>query len=72
MGPHCRVRLRECGTGWNKVDENVSGKGELKRATRDRMLSDGVIVNDGAGMSFSLWHAAYDRCVLGGRTWGRP
>jgi AAA domain len=44
------------GTGWNKADTAVPGKGTLKRETRDRMLADGVLVNAGNAANFKLWH----------------
>ncbi len=48
--------LEHGGCGWNRVDEAVGGKGELKRETRDRMLVDGVIQNAGGSRNMKLWH----------------
>jgi AAA domain len=45
------------GCAWNKVDDAVSGKGELKRETRARMLADGVLVDAGGSRGgMALWH----------------
>ena len=48
--------LANGGLGWNKVDKEVSGKAELKRETRDRMLRDGIVVNAGSSKNMKLWH----------------
>jgi hypothetical protein len=45
------------GITWRQVDEKVSGYSELKRETRDRMLTDGVLVNTATTKGrFILWH----------------
>jgi hypothetical protein len=52
--------LEHGGTGWNKVDERVSGKGDRLRTIRDNLLAGGRLINRGRGVSgapMKLWHA---------------
>lgn len=44
------------GTGWNKVDEAVAGKGDRLRAIRDNLLSGRRLVNRGSQARMKLWH----------------
>ena len=37
--------LEHGGTGWNKVDDAVTGKGDRLRAIRDSLLAGGRLVN---------------------------
>jgi hypothetical protein len=39
LGRDRRVRPRQRRRSWNSVEKNVSGNGDLKRQTRDRMLA---------------------------------
>jgi hypothetical protein len=45
------------GTGWNKVDEAVAGRGDRLRAIRDSLLVGGRLVNHGTPRRMKLWHA---------------
>jgi hypothetical protein len=49
--------LANGGASWNKIDEETSGKGERKRALRDRLLAGGRLVDAGTGSRMALWHA---------------
>jgi hypothetical protein len=44
------------GASWNGVENDVTGKADLKRSTRDEMLAEGVLLNAGRGSGFKLWH----------------
>lgn len=44
------------GTGWNRVDEAVAGKGDRLRAIRDNLLSGRRLVNQGSQARMKLWH----------------
>jgi hypothetical protein len=45
------------GTGWNRVDEKIAGKGTRLRAIRDSLLEGGRLVNRGSEARMKLWHA---------------
>jgi hypothetical protein len=45
------------GTGWNKVDDAVPGKGGRLRTIRDNLLAGGRLVNRGSEARMKLWHA---------------
>ena len=48
--------LNHGGTGWNKVDQAVAGKGDRLRAIRDGLLEGGRLVNRGSEARMKLWH----------------
>jgi hypothetical protein len=52
-----RFVLEHPGTGWNKVDEGVPGKGDRLRAIRDGLLAGGRLVNLGTATRMRLRHA---------------
>jgi hypothetical protein len=54
--------LKAGGTAWNKVEENVSGKGGRLRAIRDKLLDGERLVNSGTMKSMKLWHADDPAC----------
>lgn len=43
------------GASWNTIDAEVTGKGETKRAVRDRLIADGELLNAAKGKRFELW-----------------
>jgi hypothetical protein len=48
--------LNHGGTGWNKVDQAVAGKGDRLRTIRDGLLDGGRLVNRGSDARMKLWH----------------
>jgi hypothetical protein len=44
------------GTGWNKVDEAIAGKGDRLRAIRDNLIAGGRLINQGTDKRMRLWH----------------
>jgi hypothetical protein len=49
--------LANGGASWNTVDEAVTGKGDRKRAIRDRLLAAGQLIDTGSGSRMRIWHA---------------
>jgi hypothetical protein len=49
--------LEHGGSGWNKVDEAVEGKGGRLRTIRDNLLESGRLVNLGSSARMKLWNA---------------
>lgn len=49
--------LEHGGTGWNKVDQAVEGKGDRLRSIRDSLLDGARLVNTGTPARMKLWHA---------------
>jgi len=48
--------LKNGGCTWNDLKKAVKGREELVRSTRDRLISEKVVLNKGKGRAFSLWH----------------
>jgi hypothetical protein len=44
------------GAAWNVVSKPVKGNATVKAAVRDRLISEGRMVNRGKGQAFALWH----------------
>ena len=49
--------LSQGGASWNTIERSVSGKGERKRAQRDRLLAGGRLIDAGGKGGMKLWHA---------------
>lgn len=49
--------LEHGGTGWNRVEETVEGKGDRLRGLRASLLESGRLVNTGSAARMKLWHA---------------
>jgi putative DNA primase/helicase len=49
--------LENPGTGWNKISERITGKGDRLRAIRDNLLAGGRLINRGSPTRMQLWHA---------------
>jgi hypothetical protein len=45
------------GASWNAIEKKVGGKGERKRAVRDRLLAGGRLIDSGGKSGMNLWHA---------------
>jgi hypothetical protein len=50
-----RAARESPGASWNQIDERLSGKAERKRAIRDRLLSQKLIVNAGTARAMRLY-----------------
>jgi hypothetical protein len=48
--------LANGGASWNVIEKSVTGKGEKKRAIRDRLLAGDLLVNAGGAGGMKLWH----------------
>ena len=44
------------GGSWTTVAKGVKGNAETKKAVRERLIAEGLLVNTGMGQAFALWH----------------
>jgi AAA domain len=56
IGDQLLALVRESpGKSWNAYDDLLSGKAKRKRAVRDRLLEDGLLVNNGTAKAMRLF-----------------
>jgi putative DNA primase/helicase len=54
--------LANGGASWNTIEKEIQGKGDRKRAIRDRLLDGRRLINAGGESRMKLWHAEDPAC----------